>query len=203
MRKVAVSMLAVVMVLTLVACPKTPSGKIDRVEAVVASYELSTVSFITVRAALQAMETSKYWSPEGVVKAKAQFAVARGQDYQAGEYIKLWIQNPTTAPITQLPILMNQIATVLGTLLGGRFETKPTDEKMKIKFIPATGFKATDQKLGIVITPEMISLAINTLLVTANFISNYVGEVTEISQESKDGFTKRIQAAQATLPTWE
>lgn len=202
-RKAGIALLMVMCMLVLVACPKTPTGKIDRVEAVVASYELSAVSFITVKAALSAMETSKYWSPEGVIKAKAQFAVARGNDYQAGEYIKLWIQNPQTAPISQFPVLMTQVATVLGTILGGNFVASKADEKVKVKFIPQSGFKASDSKLGIVITPEMISLAINAILVTANFVSNYVGEVTEVSQEAKDAFIKRIQAAQSTLPVWE
>ena len=41
------------------------------------------------------------------------------------------------------------------------------------------------------------------ILVSANLISNYVGEIQDITPEAKAGFISRIEAAQKAIPLWE
>lgn len=203
-------------------CATLPSGKTDKVDAVVSSYELvATMGFTAAKTCLATMEKNNYWTPEALPKAKAQYLMARANAIQAGDVVALWIESPKTAPLTMFPVLLNQGATVLGTILGGRFEMRKVDYfnrsgkllktvELNKRFILEA--KATNKirsmnylkaPYGFAVTPEMIELAINTILVTANLVSNYVGEIQEISAEDKQQFIKRVRAAQQAIPLWE
>ena len=208
MRKIAIWSL---MLMFLVSCATLPTGKTDWAESVVQSYVNLTKSVILAKGLLTTMEQQKYWTPEALVKVKAQYLMGKGDMYKAGDYVIAWLEDPAKAPWTMFPVLANQSLTVIGTIVGGRFEMKQrADAKLAGKFVmvPQKFFMSKKMAgpsgpLKLTVTPEMIEATMNFALVAINMISNYLDVKPEISSEQKLAFIARIQEAQKALPLWE
>lgn len=197
----------------MVGADTTEGGKVDPLKVVVTSYcNIVPLSSGNTRALLKELIASGKITD--AAKVEANFNLAAKTLLQAGEDLKNYIKDPTSALLSNIIRGINQGTELLVGIIPGA-QIVNDSLKLKAKPGPLRGgrviiapysvknerFKTLD-RLGFVVTPVMVELALTALISLAEFLVQQFGTPPSLPDETKTLYIGMISEAQAKIPTW-